>query len=336
MIPHFVEQGSPMWNALRLGIPTASMFHKICTAKTGKYSTAQTCRAYAHFIITEKLLGQSLNPLENLEWIQRGKDMEPQAVKMYEFEMDVETKPVGFITTDDGRWGCSPDRLLIGVNGALEIKCPAPHTHVGCIVDGFGEDYKVQVQGQMLIGDFEFIDRYSFCPDLPVPTYNFRTYRDEPYIALLRSALDQFCEMRDEMLEKLRAAGWDGKTPAPVEVRDALDREIDEADRREPLNDFGPSGVIYSTNEQFVTSRGLEGSPDILHMSPPDDWQLVADKIRNDIDQAKTTPYLALTIDSREFIDLERARPQTGAFLRDRALKRAAALMQASKDYRDG
>ncbi len=328
MIPHFVEQGSPAWNALRLGIPTASMFHKICTAKTGKYSVSQTCRAYAHFIITEQLLGMSLNPLENLEWIQRGKDMEPQAVKMYEFEIDVETKPVGFITTDDGRWGCSPDRLMIGINGALEIKCPAPHTHVGYIVDGFGDDYKVQVQGQMLVGEFEFIDRYSFCPEFPVPTYNFRTYRDEPYIALLRAALDQFCEMRDEMLEKLRAAGWDGKTPAPMEVRDALDREITEADRREPLNDFGPSGWSGVFEQPLATI--IDNVAAI-----PDDWQLVIDKIRTAIDAAKTTPYLALLIESREFIDLAKARPDTARFLRDRAEKRAGMLAQATREYRD-
>lgn len=302
MIVHDMPQGSPEWERVRLGLPTASAFHKICTAKTGKFSESATCRGYAHFIIAEMLMGRSLNPLENLEWIQRGKDMEPQAVKMYEFENDLTTKPVGFITTDDGRWGATPDRLLIDVNGAVEIKCPAPQTHIGYVADGFGDDYKVQVQGQMLVGGFDFIDRYSFCPELPVPTFNFRTHRDEDYIALLRSALERFCTMRDEMLDKLRAAGWDGTiiTPAVIENRE-LEQEIDDDQRREPLNDFGI----------------------------PDDWEILFDDLRADIDRAATIDVLQAILSGPRFDDLARHRPHLAAGIRERSTSRASLILQA-------
>ena len=198
-----VEQGTTEWFALRMGIPTASNFHKIVTP-TGKLS-AQS-RGYAIYLVTERLLNRSLDSLQHLEWVERGKELEPEAVRMYEFENEVSTQKVGFVTTDDGRIGASPDRLIVGQPAGLEVKCPAPHTHVEYMVDGFGKDYIPQVQGQMLVGDFEYVDRYSFHPEMP--PVRQRTYRNEPFIKLLRDSLDAFCQQKDEMLEQVKARGY--------------------------------------------------------------------------------------------------------------------------------
>lgn len=204
MIHHRVEQGSPEWLQLRLGIPTASNFHKIITPATGKFS--KQSRGYAFWLVAETLLNRQLDSLNNLEWISRGKELEPEAIGMYELAHDVLTEPCGFLTTDDGRIGATPDRLLINQPGALELKCPAPQTHIEYMVDGFGADYMAQVQGQMLVGDFEFVDRFSYHPDLP-PVLK-RTERDPAYQTLLRTALGQFCDMKDGMLEIVRARGY--------------------------------------------------------------------------------------------------------------------------------
>lgn len=212
---HDVEQGSGDWFALRIGIPTASNFHKIVTP-TGKFS--KQSRGYAFYLLAEKLLNQSLESLSNLEWIARGKELEPQAVKMYEFQYDVATRPVGFVTTDDGRMGATPDRLLIGRAAALEVKCPAPQTHVAYMIDGFGADYIPQAQGQLYVGELEFVDRYSFHPQMPPVLH--RTPRDEPYIRTLAAALDEFCNMLAEMIEHARSLGHYGE-------RERLTTELD-------------------------------------------------------------------------------------------------------------
>lgn len=197
-----VEQGSHDWLMLRLGIPTSSCFEKIVTP-TGKLSAQ--ARQYAIYLITEKLLNRSLESLPTLEWVGRGKELEPTAAKMYEFENEVSTKKVGFITTDDGRIGCSPDRLIPSLNAGLEIKCPAPWTHMGYLIDGFGKDYVPQVQGQLYVAEFDFVDRYSFHPDMPPVLV--RTYRDEAYIKTLAAALDEFCDMKDGLLEMVSRKG---------------------------------------------------------------------------------------------------------------------------------
>src|SRR5271163_3189981 len=175
-----VQQGSPEWINARLGIPTASNFDKILTPG-GKLS--EQSRKYAFYLAAEHLLKRQLDSIDYLEWVARGKELEPDAVKNYEFLQEVETRQVGFITTDDGCIGASPDRLVVGAKGGLEIKCPSPQIHMGYMIDGFGKAYKVQVQGQMYVAELEFVDRYSFHPEMP--PFLERTVRDEPFITQL-------------------------------------------------------------------------------------------------------------------------------------------------------
>ena len=46
-----------------------------------------------------------------------------------------------------------------------------------------------------------------------------RVYRDEPFLATMRAALDQFCDLKNEMVETARAAGWfvERETPGTPE-----------------------------------------------------------------------------------------------------------------------
>lgn len=196
-----VTQGSEEWIEARLGLPTASEFHRIVTP-TGKLSAL--ARPYAYRLIAEKLLRRQTESLDGLEWIEHGKMSEGDAAKVYEFLHEVEAKPVGLITTDDGQVGASPDRL-VGKNG-LEIKCPSPQVHIGYLLDGLGDKYKPQVQGQNYVGEFEFTDFFSHNVDFqPV---EIRTYRDEAYIKLLAESLSAFVDMKAEMLERIRKNGF--------------------------------------------------------------------------------------------------------------------------------
>lgn len=195
-------QGDDVWIESRLGIPTASEFHRIVTPK-GKLSTQST--KYAYRLIAEYLLKRSMDSLEGLEWIEFGKANEADAARLYEFDHEVESIKVGFVTTDDGKIGCSPDRL-VGDKGLLEIKSVAPQTHIGNMVNGFDEDYICQVQGQLYVSEREWCDWISYNPEFPLVC--IRTYRNEEYIKLLADSLKAFNEMKDEMLEKIKVKGF--------------------------------------------------------------------------------------------------------------------------------
>lgn len=212
-IEHYVEQGTAEWFALRIGIPTASEFVRVVQPSTGQLSRnkaktglSEKAHAYAVYLVTEMLLNRPLETIEGVHWMERGKELEPAAAKLYEFSEGVKTRKVGFVTTDDKRMGASPDRLIVGTKGGIELKCPAPHTHVGYLLDGFGEDYVPQVQGQILVCELDYVDRYSYHPEMPPA--KVRTYRDEIYCNSMAAALREFCDIKDAMFQKAKAAGW--------------------------------------------------------------------------------------------------------------------------------
>lgn len=202
MLIHYCEQNSEEWLALRSGKPTASEFFRIVTP-TGKLSKASS--GYAHRLIAEELLKEPIIDLGNLQWVERGKMLEPDAAELYEFETGDKTKPIGFITNDDGTLGCSPDRLAMK-GGIVEIKCPAPQTHIGYMLNGFDMDYKPQVQGQLYITGLEWCDWFSFHPELPA--VRMRVKRDEDYIKILADSLTEFCRMKDELKKQIVSKGY--------------------------------------------------------------------------------------------------------------------------------
>jgi len=197
------EQGSAAWLRARLGIPTASQFHRIVTP--AKWQLSKQARGYAFRLAAELLLNQVTESIEGIEWMERGQELEPAALRMYEFEQEVATAGVGFLTTDDGRIGATPDRLIVGKPAALELKCPAPWTHLQYMIDGFGADYLPQAQGQIFVGEFDFVVRYSYHPSMPPVLAH--TFRDDEQQKMLRQALADFLDMRDEILERARRHG---------------------------------------------------------------------------------------------------------------------------------
>ncbi len=197
MIHHACEPRSADWFKLRLGIPTASEFHKVITPG-GKLSKQSP--GYAYSLLAELMLGRPLDSPETT-WMTRGTELEDQAIMAYEVVTGIETSLGGFITNDAGTAGCSPDRL-VGDDGILEMKVPAPQTHVGYLLTrDFGDEKKVQVQGQLWVSERKWVDLVSYHPELP-PVI-LRVERDEEYIALLADALDSFVAVVADLKAKL-------------------------------------------------------------------------------------------------------------------------------------
>lgn len=200
-----VQQGTDAWHRLRLGIPTASNFAKIVTKV--KADLSAQAADYALRLVAERLLNQTAAESFEGPWLERGRELEPMAVKQFEFVHEVVTVPVGFITTDDGTMGCSPDRLVADPSRkwALEVKCPSQHVHLGYLLNGVGADHKPQVQGQILIAELDRADLYSFHPLMPEALVT--TTRDEPYIAKLSAALKQFNATLHDMHQRALKLG---------------------------------------------------------------------------------------------------------------------------------
>lgn len=183
MIVHDFEQHSPEWFQIRLGIPTASRFKDIFTS-TGK--AASGADGYMYSLIAESLASKPLDSFES-EWMRRGTELEPEARQFYEFQKDVEVRQVGFVTNDEKTVGCSPDGM------GLEIKCPAPHTHMKYLIGRkCPAEYVPQVQGSMWICEADSWDFISYHPDLPPLIVTVE--RDEKFIKGLSEEIEKFLE----------------------------------------------------------------------------------------------------------------------------------------------
>lgn len=232
MIFYNVAHNTPEWEKLRIGIATTSSFDKIVTP-TGKISTQAD--EYLNMILAEMIMGTHLEKFQQSYWMEQGQIKEADARARYEFETGFTLDRGGFFTNDDGTAGASPDvRVFDGKRlvGGAEIKCPAPWTHVENLRrmyehNAIDPKYKPQVQGQILLCDFEFVDWYSFHEEMP--SANIRTYADEPYQAILKDALEQFEEKLVREIELLKSRGVIFPTiekPQPMEA-DALTQILD-------------------------------------------------------------------------------------------------------------
>jgi hypothetical protein len=204
MILHRVEQGSALWYRLRLGKPTSSNFHKIVTPAG---APSKQAIKYLYRLVAERLLNETMDDeIGFVRWVAQGKEQEPYAVKQFEFVNEIQLEPGGFVTTNDGRIGASPDRIFKGHKESLEIKSPAPWTQLQYLLDGPDDAYIAQTQGHLLVGDeFDCVHFYSY--NARTPPYHKVILRDPRFQSILAAALDQFCDVLDRQTERARALG---------------------------------------------------------------------------------------------------------------------------------
>ncbi len=160
------RQGTDEWDAWR-NRPTASEFGKFCTPARGDYGAAAS--TYAAKIVA-KQLGLYTEPPPSY-WMEWGMEHEPNARHAYTQQTGRDVEEVGFILPDHtDSYGGSPDGL-VGDDGLLEIKCPAPETLISYLPDE-DEDlvlpvqYRPQTQGLLLISGRAWLDFFVFHPKL--------------------------------------------------------------------------------------------------------------------------------------------------------------------------
>src|SRR5574337_1145704 len=137
---HDVEQSSIEWLKLHIGIPTAGGLDNLLTPEF-ELRKGETPKTYVYKKVAEAWRGKPLVDLSASSWaMEQGLILESEAIPFYELTTGRKVTRVGFITTDDGRFGCSPDGIIVDHPGCftaegcpglgIEIKCPSPHVHV--------------------------------------------------------------------------------------------------------------------------------------------------------------------------------------------------------------
>jgi hypothetical protein len=213
------QQGSVDWTRRRAGIPTASAFDRVMTPKTMKPSESR--KKYGMEIISERLLRWQPKSLDFIDAIAHGKEHEQAAVTNLEMVFGKETTPIGFVTTDDGRFGASPDRIAGfrdmpyvtdkhlkkgTTDTVIECKCPTIPIQMGYLLLDDTEAYKCQRQGQLWVAEADKCLFFSYNPRMP--TCFIEEGRDEHFIAKLVDCLERFSDEIDAWQHKAISLGF--------------------------------------------------------------------------------------------------------------------------------
>lgn len=212
-----VPQRSEDWFALRRGVPTASNFSVILAeGKDGEVS--KTREDYMHKLAGEILTGQIGETFKS-EAMERGVEMEPEALDWYEQNYFVDIERVGFIRRtvhpplgEPFVVGGSSDGRIPTKKKIVEVKSMRPDKLIKVMrrgAAGFPTEHRAQCQGNLWIDGAETCDLILFYRGWKSPPV-FTIERDEKYIAVLSEQVERFVYETNMLVKEIksRGKGW--------------------------------------------------------------------------------------------------------------------------------
>lgn len=173
MIVHDVEQGSYDWHQLRIGKITSTRLKKVLSKDN---------LSLVDELIAEEETGLSDDDGFVSEEMQRGIDLEPLAIREYESITGNSVTRYGLLQSDELPILCQSPDGYVGIEGAIEVKCPKTKTHVKYIRQGkIPNDYKEQVWTYFMVNpNLKWLDFISYDPRLAKkPIWVLRVTRDD-------------------------------------------------------------------------------------------------------------------------------------------------------------
>lgn len=192
------QQGSEMWQTLKLGVISASNVSKV-VAKKG----SETRNTYMAELVAQVCTGvfEEINS-KYLEW---GNFHEDAARSYYEFSTGNKVKQLPFVFKDDSfRMGCSPDGIVSESRG-VEIKCPFNATnYIKFLVDDkINPVYVWQYQFSLWVMDATHWDFVQYHPSMKKNPMKILTVeKDEKTFKIFDELIPKFIEDMDKMLAK--------------------------------------------------------------------------------------------------------------------------------------
>lgn len=207
LVVHDVAQGSVEWWQARLGVVTASNFATVMAeGRDGDPSLTRTELMYR--LAGEEITGLPAEETFKSRAMERGKEMEAEAIADYERRKGVTVNRVGFATNFAGlkRCGASPDGL-VGFDGGVETKTMRPDLMIPLLMKGAQmiPAHRAQVMGNMMVWQRDWWDLKIFYPRMP--DFTVRVYRDDAYVKRLLDEIERFNFEKKRLIETLRKMG---------------------------------------------------------------------------------------------------------------------------------
>jgi hypothetical protein len=195
---HDIPQRSPEWFEARKGYLTASQFGDWLT-KTGK--VAEKAKLTAASKVLAEMAGYPDPPPFVNDDMQRGIDLEPTARRLFEDSTSLDVREIGFATSTQGYFGCSPDGL-VSDGGGLEIKIPRASKLIQYHENReLPEEYKAQVHGSMAVLGCRHYHFFAWHPGLPA--FSIRVEWDS-YTSDMLEGLKSYSNYFEGLVERMK------------------------------------------------------------------------------------------------------------------------------------
>ena len=203
-----VEQRSPLWASLRVGLLTGSAAPAMMQARKKGSGELKKRADLRDRLVTERLTGlPSDRAFRQTASMTHGVETEPDAVGAYEAATGLPVLRVGFVRHLTLMAGCSVDGYVGEWEGVIEAKCPDSTTHLTYWQDDVvREEYYFQLVHAMWLTGAQWGDFVSFDPRFQAPLQLFvkRLHRADVDMAAYELMVRTFLGEVDTAVEALQ------------------------------------------------------------------------------------------------------------------------------------
>lgn len=159
-----IEQRSDEWFEIRHGMITASRVADLMAKTKSGYSKSR--ENYITQCAIERITGRRVESYSN-QFMQRGIELEPEAMEAYEADQMVSVEPAEFTVHPTMKFlGASPDGLV--GDGLLEVKCRNVTAHFDYLrTKKIEKATIIQMHVQMMCLERSWCDFVGYHPDFP-------------------------------------------------------------------------------------------------------------------------------------------------------------------------
>ena len=199
------------WLEVRAGKFTASTASQfLADSRTKGETIGDSCKTLCHKVMAERNgWREERNPYMEFASIKRGICFESVARNLAQVKLNAVIKECGFVESDDGWFGCSPDGIIEKdgkIDALVEIKCPEPMNFYKQLMNAAKPEYQQQMQFSMNICDCPRAYFILYCPEVSDKVFMLKYTRGIAYQNKIEQRKKEVLEYI-ETVEKQVASG---------------------------------------------------------------------------------------------------------------------------------
>lgn len=177
----------------------------LATVKTGEAAARRDLRVK---LALERITGTPQEDTYINADMKRGTELEPDALAAYEAVTGRLVTSAGFLKHLEAQAGCSPDGLIDGGAGILELKVPRSANHLEWLLAGVvPSEHKPQLMHALYVSGADYCDFASFDPRFPegLQLFTVRMLRSPADMLAYSLTVTLFLSEVEREVENIRA-----------------------------------------------------------------------------------------------------------------------------------